>query len=108
MIKYLLLSVGILTSALAQILLKKASFYEIKSIIWLIYILLSITIYGGAFIIYSIILKYYPISVASPVMTIGVMIIVFCFGAYIGEHITPKQIIGFALGLVSVYFLLVS
>jgi small multidrug resistance pump len=108
MTKYVLLLVSIVPSALAQILLKQASNHPFKSLPWLGYVLLSMGCYGLAFVLYSVILKFFPISTASPVMTVGVMLIVFAFGWLIGEEIHMRRAFGFILGLVSIYFILAN
>jgi drug/metabolite transporter (DMT)-like permease len=105
MTPYLLLIGGIVPSALAQILLKQASHHPYKSPPYLAYVVLSVSCYVLAFVLYTIILKHFPISMASPVMTIGVMLIVFCFGWLIGEEIHLRRAFGFLLGLVSIYFI---
>ncbi|HPO49864.1 MAG TPA: EamA family transporter [Spirochaetota bacterium] len=106
MIKYLLVLAGIIPSALAQIFLKKASFYELKTINWFLFVGLSGFSYFLSFVLYFFILKNFPISKVSPVMTICVMLIVVTFGFFIGEKITVKHILGIVLGLSSVYLIL--
>jgi len=104
--KYLLIVLGIIPSALAQIFLKKASFYELKSLAWFLFVGLSGLSYFLSFVLYFFILKIFPISKVSPVMTICVMLIVVTFGFFIGEKITLKHIFGILLGLTSVYLIL--
>lgn len=106
--KYLLVAVGILASALAQIMLKKTSILEIRSSNWLVFIVLSCIFYLVAFLFYYVILKFFPISKISPVMTIGVMILVVIFGIYIGETISLKLLFGLLLGMFSIYLILTS
>ena len=106
MMKYFLIVAGIIPSALAQIFLKKASFYELKSFNWFLFVGFSGFSYFLSFVLYFFILKNFPISKVSPVMTICVMLIVVSFGFFIGEKITIKHILGIILGLSSVYLIL--
>jgi drug/metabolite transporter (DMT)-like permease len=78
-IKYSYIALGIMLSALAQILLKYASGHKTFSSCWITYIGVSLVSYGLAFCLYAIILKYFPISRISPVMTVGVVVLVVFF-----------------------------
>ncbi|HNZ27479.1 MAG TPA: DMT family transporter [Spirochaetota bacterium] len=106
MIKYVLLIAGIIPSAMAQILLKFASNYPLKTPMWFLFIFLSLCSYGLSFILYTIIFKYFPVSVASPVMTVSVMLAVFIFGWIIGETISPRQLLGLACGVASIILII--
>jgi drug/metabolite transporter (DMT)-like permease len=108
MTKYLLLLVSVMPAALAQILLKQASNHPLKSLPWLGYMMLSVASYGVAFVLYSIVLKYFPISMASPILTIGVMLIILCFGWFIGEEIHMRRAFGFVIGIISIYFIIAN
>ena len=104
MIKYIFLIAGVIPSALAQILLKFAAEYNKigNGGFVILFVALAVCSYGVAFILYTIVFKYFPVSVASPIMTVCVMLIVFAFGFFIGETITIKQVIGCVLGICSV------
>lgn len=106
MIKYLLLAAGIVPSALAQIFLKFASNYQLKTPMWLLFIFFSLSSYGLSFVLYTIVFKYFPVSVASPVMTVSVMLIVFIFGWFIGEAVSPRQLLGVACGVASIILII--
>jgi len=49
--KYILVGIGVLASVLAQLLIKKASFFSTLSTKWLFFILLSIGSYAFAFVL---------------------------------------------------------
>jgi len=106
LIKYILLIAGIIPSAAAQVFLKFASNYELKSPMWALFIFISLCSYGMSFVLYTIIFKYFPVSVASPVMTVSVMLIVFIFGWIIGETVSPRQLIGVACGVASIILII--
>lgn len=93
-------------SAIAQVLLKKAAMYNIKSVLWMAWIFMSVLSYGIAFVFYAITLKYFPISKISPVMTVGVMLCVVIAGVLWGEKLDIFSAVGIGLGIVSIYFII--
>lgn len=106
MLKYVLLCVGIIPSALAQIMLKKSTAFMMRSVEWYAFIGISILLYGLAFVLYAIVMRYFPISKASPIMTVGVMLVVVAFGLCSGEEFQLRNIIGLLLGLMSIFLIL--
>ncbi|MBP7552171.1 MAG: EamA family transporter [Spirochaetes bacterium] len=106
MIKYILLIAGIIPSAMAQVFLKFASNYPLKTPMWLLFIFFSLCSYGMSFVLYTIVFKYFPVSVASPIMTVSVMLIVFIFGWVIGETVSPRQLLGVACGIASIILII--
>lgn len=107
MMQYLILFIPVIFSAAAQVLVKYAANFEIKSLNWFIFIGISLVSYGLAFVLYSFTVRQFPVSVASPVNTISVMIIVFIFGILMfGEAVTIKQFAGIVFGLLSVILLI--
>jgi small multidrug resistance pump len=106
MIKVTLVLAGIFFSALAQIILKKSSYFDARTFMWCWYIFLSLLSYFFAFITYSFVFKFLPISKASPLMTIGVMVLVVIAGVLIwNETISRTQFAGIFLGAISIYLL---
>lgn len=68
---------------------------------------LSIAAYGITFFLQSYILRFFPLSKIAPATAIAIMILVFGCGIFIfGENISVKQLIGVALGVVSIYLIL--
>jgi drug/metabolite transporter (DMT)-like permease len=106
MIKYILVPVGALLTALAQITLKKTSTFSNWSREWFLYLLFSLALYGIAFFNYLYLLKQFPISKIYPVMTVVVILIITGYGFLIGEPINLRRLIGVVLGMGSVYLLL--
>lgn len=108
MIKIPLVLVGIFTSALAQIMLKKSnSFYFFKENNFYIYFILGGLFYVVSFVIYAYILKAFSLSKISPVMTIGTMVLVVLAGIIVfKEHLNIKQILGIMLGFVSIILII--
>ncbi len=106
MIKYILVPVGAVLTAVAQIGLKKTSTFNNWSREWFLFMCLSVVLYGIAFFNYLYLLRQFPISKIYPVMTIVVILIITGYGFYIGETINLRHLIGVALGMGSVYLLL--
>ena len=107
MIKYLLVPLGAVLSALAQIGLKKTSTFTTWSREWILYLLLSCSLYGISFFVYLYLLRRFPISKIYPIMTVVVILIITGYGMVIGETITLHHLIGVLLGLGAVYLLLI-
>jgi drug/metabolite transporter (DMT)-like permease len=104
--RYVLVVMGVLTSASAQIMLKRATQFEILTKAWFLYIFLSVFLYFISFALYFYILRVFPISKIYPVMTICVIILITSYGFFIGEHIPIKQMVGLVLGMCSIYLIL--
>jgi multidrug transporter EmrE-like cation transporter len=108
MLDYLLVALGIFTSALAQIMLKKSSqFAFFKEFDFFLFFILGGLFYVVSFGLYAYVLKIFDLSKISPIMTIGVMLIVVATGAlFFKETITLKQSLGILLGLASIVLVL--
>lgn len=103
MYKYFLLFGGIISSVTAQFLLKKASVFSFKETAFFIYFIFAGLAYVVSFGLYTIVLKYFPISKASPIMTLGTMAMVILLGVFVfHEIITIKQIAGIILGVAAI------
>ncbi len=105
MIKYILVLFGILTSASAQIMLKKSSGFQNWSRPWFIFILLSAFVYFVSFVLYFHVLKRFPISKIYPIMTICVILLITSYGFFIGEKISTRQMVGLLIGICSIYLI---
>jgi len=103
MIKYLLIIFGVLSSAIAQMLLKKTSGLSFGNVQYFVYFFLAGMFYVASFGLYTLILKHFPITKISPVMTLGTMTMVVIFGILMfHEVITIKQLIGMVIGAVAI------
>lgn len=106
MINLLAIPLGILLSAGAQLLLKKGGHYGFKDYHFLIYFCLAGTAYGLAFGVYSYLLRSFPLSRISPIMTLGTMIVVILSGVFLfKEQISLQNGIGIVLGIVALTLL---
>src|SRR5437660_825352 len=102
----LLVVIGVLTTALAQILLKKASGFEIKTSSWFMWIGLSAVVYVVSFILYSRILKYFALNKIYPAMTVAQIMVITLCGILMGEVIGGRHALGLVFGVISIYLIL--
>jgi len=106
MIKYILVPVGAVLTAVAQIGLKKTSTFENWSRPWFLFLLLSVALYGIACFNYMYLLRQFPISKIYPVMTVVIILIITFYGFLTGETINLRHVIGIVLGMGAVYLML--
>jgi len=107
MLKYLAIPMGAAFSATAQIMLKKSSSYANWTKEWILFFIFSCALYGTALLIYIYLLRVHPISKIYPLMTLITIIVITVYGFLIGEHISVRHLIGLALGIGSIYLLLI-
>lgn len=97
---------GVLMTALAQVLLKKASDFEFRTSSWIIFFGLSAAAYAVSFVLYSRILKYYALNKIYPAMTVAQIILITLFGYLMGEAVGGRHALGLAFGVVAIYLIL--
>ena len=102
----LLVVIGILMTAVAQILLKKASDFEIRTSSWIIWMGLSAVAYTVSFIAYSRILKYFALNKIYPAMTVAQIMVITLYGLWVGEAIGGRHALGLIFGVVAIYLIL--
>ena len=102
----LLVVLGMFTTAFAQVLLKKASVFEIRTNQWLIYMAISAASYAFSFILYSRILKHFELNKIYPAMTVGQIMLVTLYGLVVGEMVSGRHAMGLLLGGVAIYLIL--
>ena len=95
-LKYLLVILGIIASALAQILLKISANRTDDTVNMYLnyYILGGVFSYGISFLLYIYILKKFPLSSISPVMVGGTTALVIVAAYFMGETITFYKLFG--------------
>lgn len=98
--------IGVLTSAGAQLLIKRASAHALLSPGWIGWMAASGLSYAASFVVYSLVLRRFPISVIGPVMTIAVMCTVVLAGVMMGETLGLRQYAGILLGVGAVVIIL--
>lgn len=108
MIKIFLVLLGIVASALAQVMLKKSgNFQFFKEYQFFFYLIFGGIFYVISFGLYAYLLKIFSLSKISPVMTIGTMLLAVLAGIFFfKENIASKQVIGIILGIVSIILII--
>lgn len=105
--KYLLASLSILSAVFAQVLIKKASFYQFAERKWFVFILFSIFFYAVTFFTQTFVIRLFPISKILPVSAIAIMILIYLCGIFFfGEPFSTKQFFGIVLGVISILLIL--
>jgi hypothetical protein len=93
-------------TAMAQVLLKKASSYDIKTFWWLFYFGFSGAMYALSFFLYAHILKLYPLNKIYPAMTLGQIMLVTFFGVLLAEAVAVPHALRLLLGMATMYLIL--
>jgi hypothetical protein len=102
-----LVGIGILLTAFAQVLLKKSAAFETTTIPWLTFFGLSAVAYALSFFVYSQILKYFSLNKIYPAMTVGQIVVITVAGLMMGETVGGRHALGLLLGVVAIYLILV-
>lgn len=97
--------VGILSTVLAQISLKRAGAYNVFQFKWVVFLSLSLLTYAISFISYYMALKFYDISKIQPIMMASIATVIVLYGFAVGEVINHFRIAGILFAIVSIYFL---
>lgn len=97
--------VGILSAAIAQIVLKMGSVYRLLEIKGFIFIVTSLSFYAISFLSYFFALKAFEISKISPIMMSSTVIIIAIYGYITGEIINSQKSIGIALAVISIFMI---
>jgi multidrug transporter EmrE-like cation transporter len=102
----LLVVLGMVSTTLAQVLLKRAAFFEIKTSPWLMYMAIAAAAYVLSFALYSQILKHFELNKIYPAMTVGQIMLVTLYGLVAGEMVSGRHAMGLLLGGVAIYLIL--
>jgi len=86
--------------------MKLATSQDVLRFPWISLIFLSIFSYSVSFFMYYLALKHFPISRVSPIMTVGVVMLVVLFGVFAGEVLSLQQSLGIFLGVLAIILLL--
>ena len=101
-----MVAIGIVATAVAQVLLKKAAPYDIRTAPWLLFMGAAAASYTLSFVLYSRILKHYALNKVYPAMTVAQIGLITLYGLVIGEVIGLRQALGLVLGAVAIYLIL--
>ena len=112
--KWLLILIGVISNALASSFVKYGVSDRVKSFLpntifepianaWLI---AGVALYGVAFILYALSLKYFPLSVAHPILTVGSICFVYIISFTVfNENISTGSSIGLILVIMGIVLL---
>lgn len=101
-----LVAIGIIATALAQILLKQSSHHEVLTTPWIGFVGIAAASYALSFLLYALILKHYPLNKVYPAMTVAQIVLITLYGLTIGEAVDVRHGIGLLLGVAAVYLIL--
>jgi len=102
----LLVVVGVLMTAAAQVMLKKAASFDIRTTPWILWMGASAFAYAISFVAYSRILKYFALNKVYPAMTIAQIIVITVIGLWMGEAINGRHVLGLLCGVAAIYLIL--
>lgn len=101
-----LVAIGIVATALAQILLKQSSHHEVLTSPWVGFVAVAAASYAVSFLLYALILKHYPLNKVYPAMTVAQIVLITLYGLTIGEAVDLRHGIGLLLGVAAIYLIL--
>lgn len=102
----MLVALGVISTAIAQILLKRSAIFANGTPSWLLSMGLAAVMYVLSFLLYSQILRHYALNKIYPVLTIAQIILITLYGLLVGEMIDARHSLGLVFGLVSIYLIL--
>lgn len=102
----LLVAIGIVATALAQILLKQSSHHEVLTSPWVGFVAVAAASYAVSFLLYALILKHYPLNKVYPAMTVAQIVLITLYGLTIGEAVDLRHGVGLLLGVAAIYLIL--
>jgi multidrug transporter EmrE-like cation transporter len=102
----ILVAIGIVATALAQILLKQSSHHAVLTSPWIGFVAVAALSYAFSFLLYALILKHYPLNKVYPAMTVAQIVLITVYGLTIGEAVELRHGIGLLLGVASIYLIL--
>lgn len=102
----LLVVIGVATTAIAQVLLKKASGFAVLTPTWTVWFGLSASAYVVSFVAYSQVLKYFALNRIYPAMTVAQILLITVVGLWMGEAVSGRHALGLLLGIGAIYLIL--
>lgn len=96
---------GIITTVIAQILLKRAGGVDPYKANWLILVSLSIFFYVLAFVSYYFALKNFDISTIQPIMMASILTLIAVYGFLVGESFNYLKLLGIILAVLSIFLI---
>jgi len=94
--------IGIVTTAVAQISLKRAGMADPFKETWLLFVFLSMFFYAMSFISYYFALRNFDISTVQPIMMVSIVALITLYGFFAGESFNYYKISGIIIAALSI------
>ena len=96
---------GIVSTVIAQISLKRAGGVDPFKSNWLILVSLSISFYGMSFVSYYFALRNFDISTIQPIMMVAIVTLIAIYGFVVGESWNYFKLFGTLLAMFSIFLI---
>jgi multidrug transporter EmrE-like cation transporter len=96
---------GIITTVIAQISLKRAGGVDTLKSNWLILVSLSLSFYVMSFVSYYFALRNFDISTIQPIMMASIVTLIALYGFAVGESFNYLKAIGILLAAFSIFLI---
>jgi len=97
--------IGIVTTAIAQISLKRAGGEQQFVQGWFIWLFLSAVFYMMSFVSYYLSLRYYDISTVQPIMMVSILAMITLYGFISGESFNYYKFAGIVVSVLSIFLI---
>ncbi len=94
--------IGIITTAIAQISLKRAGMAVPFKEVWFIFVFMSMFFYILSFLSYYFALRSFDISTVQPIMMVSVVALITLYGFFTGESFNYYKISGIIVAALSI------
>ena len=94
--------IGIVTTVIAQISLKRAGGEQSFASTWYVWLCLSAVFYAMSFVSYYFSLRYYNISTVQPIMMVSIVAMITLYGFFTGESFSYYKFAGILVSIVSI------
>lgn len=94
--------IGIITTAVAQISLKRAGGVDPFKVSWIVFVLLSMSFYVMSFVSYYFALRNFDISTVQPIMMVSIVALITLYGFFAGESFNYYKLSGIVIAAFSI------
>jgi|GEM_PF-861070 len=93
---------GVVTTAVAQISLKRAGVATPFKELWFVFVFLSMIFYALSFISYYFALRNFDISTVQPIMMVSIVALITLYGFFAGESFNYYKLSGIVIAVFSI------
>lgn len=97
--------IGIVTTVIAQISLKRAGGEQQFVPGWYVWLFLSAVFYAMSFVSYYFSLRYYDISTVQPITMVCIVAMITLYGFFTGESFSYYKFAGIIVSVLSIYLI---